>query len=143
MFASGALLLGLFVPLLDCDSGLPEPACIQVRMLFFQPGMGQKAVESVLSFGRRFPNGGFGNLRWWCWEYSIGREHELRLTYRYDFQSGKSLLDEAELFRGQVRIMRVSFVKTGEHEDAPKGIDPKLLEDVLRAIQDQKPPKSK
>jgi hypothetical protein len=141
MFVSSALFWGLLVRFLDGDKVVPE-LCIQVRMLFLKPGIDQAEVESVLRLGRRLPNGGFGNLRWFSWDYSIGDNHNLTLDYRYDFRRDKWLLHEAKLTRGPKTVMRVSSPTAVKRNDG-KGIDPKLLEEVIRAVQHQKAPSSK
>ena len=143
MFVSGALLCGWLVAFFDGAAGLPEPARMGARMLFLKPGMNRREVESVLDLGGRFATGAW-STGFSSWDYSIGPDCRLSLVYSHSFRREQGSLWEARLTRGQKTLGRVFDPKVLERSDVKRiDIDPKLVEEAIRALQNQKGPNPK
>jgi hypothetical protein len=126
---TSALLAGLVIPLGTDPPKVPTVASVQLRMILVKPGMSETEARAAL--GLRWETGftpAMGGLSF-STEYMIGTRHTLELTYFHTSEKEGFVLTRATLFQGSRRVASVPA------PDPASRLDPKLVEDVIRAIQ--------
>jgi hypothetical protein len=125
---TSALLAGLVIPLGTDPPKVPTVPSVQLRMILVKPGMNSAEAEAVLGVRNQLGFTVMGSLAA-STDYQIGTRHTLSLIYQYESEKSGFLLSRATLFQGKRLVASVPG------PDPASRLDPKLVEDVIRAIQ--------
>ena len=91
-------LWSLLVPGLSSDLHPPPIELLKVRMQFLRQGMDESQVQRLLGIGSCRPRTGVGTLALYTYDYEIGNDYILRLSYSYH-RTLNWVLDEWDLIR--------------------------------------------